>query len=432
MIETKSMNYKNNTIKAIYQNLVDNSNFIMKELNNQIKTASGAEHELTTTKEGSVMFLTAFPEYNDEIYRQEYEYRKKMKSRNEYFNIKRLRSEESNFKIVTDNSGSYHFWMTLPHLTTDKSEYITHLHQKAGYLLQSIEPLLISIYGSPDPRYGKSNKNFFAGSYRGGVNRFANYGSTPMNLYEHDYMTYTRVAPAEILRKPDSIDSKHYIQIIRDKYKLDEMDKPKSKNSILLNQNSSSNRTKKNLPKYIYLDDSWNRFALNDLKPDLDIYNLFQKGITNYADPLIGLNIRRKHDVKGFEFRIMDHLPESDILDLVKIILLAACMSYEIPEDKLVMASTDKSWNESMALGVMEGYKAKFPVSYSNFLCSQFGLDKLASKEPVEILKDLVNKMWDKVSSNKINGYWILSSDDLEKPKIKNQNKEILDKLLAK
>lgn len=179
------------------------------------------------------------------------------------------------------------------------------------------------------------------------------------------------------------------------------------------------------------------------LEDKLEKHNFFHQSVYNRYDGSanedklkrvrIGLNIRRTEGVKGFEFRIMDHLPEHMLKNLSKVIYLLACMSYEISGDDLVLAATNKGWNTMIASSLFDGYKAKPEPGYITFLENQFGLDLHSVQHPkntIELLAYLVDKCWEKVMKNKNNGIWLILGDDKTKPKIESKNKEILDKLL--
>jgi hypothetical protein len=176
----------------------------------------------------------------------------------------------------------------------------------------------------------------------------------------------------------------------------------------------------------MFLDDTY--------KPE----NFVHKNVWGYNDDgvkpkymQIGLNIRRKEEVRGFEFRIMDHLPESELENLAKIIYLCACMSYETENNHINHAGTSKGWHNMMAQSLFNGSRAKVDKDYIKFLEQQFNI-KLGGKYSniVELLRSLVDELWSVTSKNKKNGLWLILGDDKSKPEIHSKNKEILDTLL--
>lgn len=419
MLETKNMNYKNVSLDTLLAELRKNTTAILddynKTLSEHFKEKSKQQIELPRfdePNEGSIFYL-----YNQVI-------------NGNYWNNpkpKVLYDPEQPTHIAIDTAGSYHFWITLPHRVNDNHQA---LHQRAAYLLQSIEPLLIATYCSPDPRITTRNKKYlFAGSFRGAVNRFANYGTSLLQDFESP-LIFNRQMSIKDITMPGQVNSEHYIFQIRKRYSDNRTQKKSnSKDTIYNDELIRQKPTIK--PKYMFLDDN------------LEKHNFFHRPFFyRYddgadADKLkrvsIGLNIRRTEGVKGFEFRIMDHLPEHMLKNLSKVIYLVACMSYEISSDDLLLAATNKGWNTMIASSLFDGYKAKPESGYITFLENQFGLDLHSARQPkntIELLELLVDKCWEKVMKNKKNGIWLILGDDKTKPKIESKNKEILDKLL--
>jgi hypothetical protein len=420
MIETKNLDFQNKKLDQVYEELKKNTDKIMLDLNEIIKKDSKLDLNFSIPNEGSIMFLT------NPTQKKGFEFKS-------IFGIYECNIDK--YKVFTDTSGSYHFWMTLPYNNSETEENIIINHQKACYLLQTIEPLLVAVYGSPDPRYqsNNTNKKYFAGTYRGAVNRFANYGSSQINKYS-EYELYTRTKDSSKIVKPTSINSEHYITKIRNRYKKQIPSTIKKSNLINedeLQNNSTSMINQDKAPNYIYFNKEWNMFD-NGKTPLLDLYHMFYKGIENIESPWIGLNIRRKPNVKGFEFRIMDHLPEEEVYDVFKVILLVSCLSYEIDHTHLLLASSNNGWNDAMANALMYGSMKQVGKEYLDFISSQFKIpsDIFKNNSPITILETLIGTLWNIISKNKSNGYWLMCDD--KKPIIKSKNKEILDKLLSK
>jgi hypothetical protein len=248
-------------------------------------------------------------------------------------------------------------------------------------------------------------------------------------------MIFNRQMGIKNLQMPGNIGSDHYIFQIRNRYDS----RTKKLSNMLYNDElkSSSSSMK---PQYIFLDEKLNKKNFIHL-PYRRMWN-----DNNNHDKLkrvsIGLNIRRKPGVKGFEFRIMDHLPEKELENLLKIVYLIACMSYEVVGkknqnlDKLVLAASNKSWNDMIVSALFDGYKANISTEYIKFLEGQFGLSGLYALNTREtmradlVLETLVNACWTQVSKNKKNGLWMILGNAKTKPLVVSKNKEILDKLV--
>jgi hypothetical protein len=415
MLETKNMNYKNITLNKLLEELNKNTSLLLEDYNNNIK-----KYFKSTMKSNSILekgFIE--PDAGSIFYIYQKTFDETMWSALE---PKVIYDKTTNLKLGIDTAGSYHFWITLPHLETDDHKL---LHQRAAYILQSIEPLLIGVFCSPDPRITPQNKNkLFAGSFRGAVNKFANYGTSILQNYD-DPILFNRLMHIKNIQQPSQINSDHYIFQIRNKYfKKDK-------------QNIYNDKLTKSIvkPNYIYLDDKLEKKNLYTPTPSFSRFHN-----SNNNDKLkkytIGLNIRRKPDVKGFEFRIMDHLPEAELPNLAKIIYLFACMSYEISntQNNLILASNNKGWNTMIANSLLDGYKAKIDKDYINFIENQFNI-KLNIFEHkninmINLMEILIDKCWEKVSKNNKNGLWLILGDDKNKPSINSKNKTILDNLL--
>jgi len=246
MLETKNMNYKNVSLDTLLIELRKNTTTILddynKKLEEHFKEQLKKQIEIPRfdePNEGSIFYL-----YNKVINRN-------------YWNDpkpKVLYEPDQPTHLAIDTAGSYHFWITLPHRVNDKYQA---LHQRAAYLLQSIEPLLIATYCSPDPRITTRNKKYlFAGSFRGAVNKFANYGTSLLQDFESP-LIFKRQMSIKDITMPGQIDSEHYIFQIRTRFSENEDKKTKknfsSKDTIY---NDELVRQKPIIkPKYMYLED---------------------------------------------------------------------------------------------------------------------------------------------------------------------------------
>ena len=423
MLETKNMIFANVLLLDVINELKNNTKTIMKSLNTQSMHDIGMKLEIVN--EGAVMYLCNY-NYN---YSNDYEYyydnitnntnntNNKLFSINKNLNLK-------NLKIITDSAGSYHFWITLPHYNTDIKKYITLLHQKAAYLLQSIEPLLIAIYGSPDPRYSKKKNIYFGGSFRGGINDFANYGTSNISQYNNKRSLYSRKINSIHIPQPHTINGNHYIRKISNYYK--QISKSKKKSIVADNNRTNKYNSISKKSKYIYLKKSMKPF-INRTQNHDSIYGLLS-GIKKKIYPRIGANIRRKEKIDGFEFRIMDHLPEKDLYNIAQNILIIACMSYELKTyNHLISAATNNAWNDAIVSSLLFGNQCKITHEYIDFLKSQFLLSKLDyNTNSIDVFTQLLDTCLNQFSNK--NGYWLMV-DKNSKIIVKSQNKIILDKL---
>jgi hypothetical protein len=435
MLETKNMDYKNITLDTLLTELNKNTNLLLDSYNNIIEKHFGkhildtpdnpktqdSQKQLKQSKQSKTpksILAQRFIEPNEGsifyLYNAEY-------NNNEYYRNSEptvLYKPDSTLRLGIDTSGSYHFWITLPHKETDNFDK---LHQIAAYLLQSIEPLLIAIYCSPDPRITSKNKSqLFAGSFRGAVNIFANYGTSLLQDYNSS-MLFGRTMNIKNIQQPNQMNSDHYIFQIQNKYNHTK------KSKTIYNDKLQPKTTK---PDYLFLNDKLkktNFLSTYSYRNDEDKLKNFN----------IGLNIRRRPGIRGFEFRIMDHLPEKELKNLAKIIYLFACMSYEIIgkasapiPNNLNLAATNKGWNTMIASALFYGSKTPIVPEYITFLENQFNIKLKQPSNIIELLELLVNICWDKIQKNKENGLWLILEDDKTKPIIVSKNKEILDRLL--
>jgi hypothetical protein len=306
-------------------------------------------------------------------------------SNNDYFSYQENPGYQclggKNIKTDIDYTGSYHFWITLPHNIKEPKENINLLHQKSIFLLQTIEPLLCALFGSCDPTITKSNKNrLIRGSYRTANNMYANYGIAPGYNYESNNM-FTRVV-RESKISSRSLKLKTYLNQMR-----------------------------------------------NKLREPFKISNIpnYTQFVGDYEPWGYGTDFRRKYGIKGFEFRIWDHFPQKHLSDVLKIVYLIATHAYDIDTNHLTYPFDNQSWNNSMFQCLMYGYQAKIEEKYSNFLKTQFQLDlTLMKMEPSSILTQIINFLYDKVLNDSKHHYWTLvgeTPNNHQKPKLINFNK---------
>ena len=479
MLETKNLHYKNTTLQNVLLELNKNTKALLTHFNDAMTTKYNMHYKNTIFKNwfgepdaGSVFYIYNY-NYNDNA------------------------AGDKTHKISVDTAGSYHFWITLPHKTTNNLKptsthmpvsdhsllfkkkglinYNKILHQKAAYLLQTIEPLLIAVYCSPDPRVSKLNKDNKAnktnktnktknnrnniklckGSFRGAVNKFANYGTSLLQNYDNKIL-FKRQMALKNLQHPTQIGSQHYINQIR--YTYNKTRKNTNASSVYNNKLVATKTYIK--PKYVYLNNNFNTHKIRDAYY-YDYYNTQPKT----DNTKIGLNIRRRPDIPGFEFRILDHIPEVEMPNIVKIIYMFACMAYENKKcnysgsgaskdnsdcNTLELAASNSGWHNMITNALFDGYKCNVDKTYVKFLEKQFNItldiphnkdkhykhDKHTSNTyftSITLLEQLIDKCWVVLSANKNNGLWLLLEDEGPnplKPRVISKNKELLDKLI--
>jgi len=347
MIETKNLDYHNVSLDKVMNEMNKNKQEIITEINKNLDDKIG-KYTIDGTPVGShniLSFETESNESSDEL-------------------------KEKDIKLYQDYTGSYHFWITLPSKKTDD---INITHQKAMYLLQSIEPLLVSIFSSSDPN---KSKNAVKGSYRNLNNTWALYGFS--NTYNYDSLDSRIVGFGKEYRKSHKLGTSIYLD------------------KLMNNITSPINTTK--IPDYTLIEEKrWFRF---------------------------GADFRRKRGINGFEFRIMDHFPQKYLEDVAKILYLIATHTYQIVDSRKMEYPLDNnSWNSMMYQSLINGSDMKIENDYVEHLNKQFGLDFKITKNSEELLQDIIDKLFDKVSKNKKHPYWLLVGKSISKPIIVNINK---------
>lgn len=370
MYEIKNLDYYNTNIKKVMSQLEEQKKKIFDSIREEFKTNFKINLNIDECQVGAGFLMhNKCPESN-------------------YLAIQRMNrlicSDYQNINIQDDTTGSYHFWITLPHKKTDSQLNIEKQHQKAILLLQTLEPLFVSIYGSCDPRINKSasdkHKTYLKGSYRGGTNAWAFYGtSNPINY--NKYSLKSRVVNSNII--------------------------PNTKIGVTKFYNNIKNKIKSVIDSSDYVN-----------------YSVFINH--RWGEPAYGSDFRRKTDVKGFEFRIWDHFPQKYLPDVLKIVYLVATHSFNIKEDHLELPISLESWNTAMRDTLLEGYTAKLKKNYSSFISKQFKIKLDHFKEPEKMLNSIITILYRKVKKNNNNNYWLLTGEDkltCQKPKVININK---------
>lgn len=293
----------------------------------------------------------------------------------------------NNLKLDTDYTGSYHFWVTLPHLKLDETDHIQSMHQKAVFLLQTIEPLLCSLYGSSDPNINrKDNVPYMKGSFRAANNMYASFGTTPASMYKQERPRYGFGFGNPVFNRV----------INKQVYTPKKMDVSLYKNNVV-----------KKLVKRVDSEEIPDYFMVH-----VDMNSL-------------GADFRRKDGIKGFEFRIWDHFPQKYLPDILKIVYLVSCYATTIPSKHLQYSIEDQEWNNSMRDALLEGHSFKVHNKFVSFINKQFKLKLVNKKTSQQLMEHMIDVVWNKVMSDKDakKMYMLMVGDDKIKPKVSNVNK---------
>lgn len=366
MYEVKNMSFYNVTLKNVLEELGEQQSTVLSKLSHVISDKTGLKLRATETPFGAHKLL--FNKCGG----------------NNYFSFQHDDGFKclgvKNIKTYSDYTGSYHFWITLPHKVLDNINNINMLHQKAIFLLQAVEPLFCAIYGSCDPNLKNKTKKLLKGSFRTANNMFANYGIAT----SYDYTS------------------------------------PLIYNRFLYKENITSHKI--NLKSYL-------NQVENTLTDKLNISKIpnYQQFVGNEFWG-IGADFRRKNGVKGFEFRIWDHFPQKYLEDILKIVYLVATHSYDIKPDNLQFCFDSQSWNDAMSQALLEGYKAKINQEYLDFISNQLNIKLKYQENSVKLLEQIINNLYQKVLKNKKHHYWTLTgesntSKNNKKPIVVNINK---------
>ena len=375
MFEVKNMKYHNVTLHEAVKEIDDKLNEVKTKMNEVITQKIGSKTTVKTTPFGAHNLLYL-----------------KCKNVNQRYGASHTGNfeclESKNLKMDTEYTGSYHFWITLPHFKTDEIGEVETMHQKAVFLLQTVEPLFCSLYGSCDPNINKkSTTPYLKGSYRAANNMYAAFGTSPASMYKdkpggNDWYS----SPIMFSR---TVNKRVYT--------------PKRMDVSIYSNNVAKHVTKR-------ID--------SDEVPDY----MFMNGESNM---MMGADFRRKRGIKGFEFRIWDHFPQEHVKDILKITYLISCYAVSIPSKHLVYSMEEQSWNNSMRDALLEGYSMKINNKYIAYINKQFKLKVNNKKESQKQLEHLIDVLWKKVMGNEVtkNMYLLMVGDDMKKPKVVNINK---------
>jgi hypothetical protein len=373
MFEIKNLNFHNVTLNQLLTELDDQMNKVTEKVNGILTNKIKKDVKVTPTPFGAHNLL--FQDCDDQNQR----YGNTQSGSFECLSNKHL-------KYQPDYTGSYHFWITLPHFNDDSIGNIYHIHQNAINLLQTIEPLLCSLYGSCDPNIGEeSDKKLLKGSFRTANNNYASFGTVPPSMYQRstDYFSVNPMFQRMI--------KKEYVKSKKMDFKM-------------------------------YYND-----IVNTVSNKIDVRK--RPAYMNYSDrnksSYIGTDFRRKHGIKGFEFRIWDHFPQKYLKNLLKAIYLICVYGIGLNKHNFQFSIENQDWNNSMRDALMEGHQMKISKKYISFIQKQFKM-KLNGKFTAEsLINKILENVWDVVmkTDNLKDTYMLMVDDEKNKIKIDNINK---------
>jgi hypothetical protein len=373
MFEIKNLKFHNVTL-----------NQLLTELNDQMDKVTGKVSGILTQKINKDVKVTPTPFGAHNLLFQKCENQNQRYGNTHAGNFECLSNKY--LKYQPDYTGSYHFWITLPHFNNDSIEDVYRIHQNAINLLQTLEPLFCSLYGSCDPNIGLNNvQKLLKGSFRTANNYFASFGTTPPSMYQNtnDYISTNPIFQRVI--------KKEYI-------KSKKMDFKMYYNDVV---NTVSNKI--------------------DVRQTPDYLNYSDANKTSY----IGTDFRRKRGIKGFEFRIWDHFPQKYLKNLLKAVYLICVYGMGLNKHKFDFSIENQDWNNAMRDALMEGYQMKINNKYISFIQKQFKI-KLNGKFTAEsLMNNILENIWNVVmkTDNLKDTYMLMVDDDKNKIKIDNINK---------
>lgn len=357
--------------------------------------------------------------------------------------------------IPLDYTGSYHLWLTLPYQIKTPSKDFVESNIFLGNLLQMIEPLILSNYGSPHPKSMGNSKTHVRSSLRQFINPYGAVGSSDLTLLRGDDLTHI----FDFYLKKENV--LKYKSLYINKY-LNVYD---NNNKIVKNYKGLETReaTSKNLLPFPITKQKFNNKMYNIKnyleivleKSNIDIY----KDTVFKFDPIIGADIRVKDwgknynkplkkkiskvyvldgkkikeqyfdntkrividdrkkvidNVKskkylsnrmGLEFRIFDHFSPSTMNEILPIIALFMIHSYS--NFKILkgqdMIINKQIYHNVVADVIMNGYEAKFKTQYIKYIekILNIKLDK-RSYLSVELLTEIRDKLYNKYKNEKL------------------------------
>ena len=372
MFEIKNLKFHNVTLNQLLTELDDQMEQVTQKLNGILTQKINKNVKVVPTPFGAHNVLFQKCNYQYDIY-----------NNNRTGNFECLSNKYLTYK--PDYTGSYHFWITLPHFIEDSIDNIYRIHQNAMNLLQTIEPLFCCLYGSCDPNIAlEKDKKLLKGSFRTANNMFASFGTTPPSMYKYvdDYFT----------------------------------------NPILLRFTKKEYVKSKKMDFKMYYND-----IVNTIGNKIDTRS--RPEYINYSDknksPNIGNDFRRKYGIKGFEFRIWDHFPQKYLKNLLKAVYLICVYGIGLNKHKFELSIENQDWNNAMKDALIEGYQMNINKKYILFIQKQFKF-KLDGKFTAETLMNkILENVWNVVmKTDKLkNTYMLMVDDDENKIKIDNINK---------
>lgn len=289
-----------------------------------------------------------------------------------------LATKNSPAKFDCYYTGSYHINITLPHTRNTSDSYFQMMHVKAAMLIQWVEPLLVSLLGSPSPKAPLSYGNHTSLSIRMSNESLA--------------MVLGRNLAQRMFSKT--------------RYGLDEQQEefqltPKYFEDMY-------NRFQEALPLWFRMILSANSKSAN-VTPAHRYLSKIRKTFNGLI--FIGTDFRRnssKGEKFGFEFRLLDNFPSEHVHDVIRLLLYICDHSVEnFPDDMSQLnmskynAFLNTSVNKYMFDAISGGWTTTVNATYYKSLQQLFDFDDGKIDKVDRIPSNVLNR----ISSSLYNRY---------------------------
>ena len=370
-----------------------------------------------------------------------------------------LKNTEPSFKqIKKDYAGSFHIWITIPYEEKDSPEKFVHQHASLGNRLQLLEPIFSSYFTSPDMNSIGNNLTHSRTSLRQFLNEYAGYGTSNVlylngvdntfiseyYLSKNDYFKNNHILLYKNKKIYDSIDNKPIINYnglnTRDNT-VDLYKKYFSSHKYESNINNIKNNNI-NIENYLIkifkktnITPEDNHIPLGADIRTLDMNLLFypellpefkeiyilenNKFIKYYIDlkkneftekPIFNAKKYKKllkEERVGIEFRILDHQPTSNLIQLLAI--CAQIVTFSINNHKKInkegLFIYKQLWHDELYKSMINGFEYKLNEKYVQMIEKEFKIDFGKNKDNINgqvFFENFYQTMNTKLSKNKI------------------------------
>jgi hypothetical protein len=351
-------------------------------------------------------------------------------------------------------TGSFHVWITLPHSPDVSMESFAEAHSALAVNLQWIEPMLLSLT-SCDPRSLGSGNEFPRANVRGqvGQNYLSGIATTractdlaPLdkvsfrfNYYEGDTGPHVHENPATIYISYDGKTFTEYLVTSSvDRYnvppydspdKLIDRPKPGSPlNASLARLGAKFRMSEGNDIRYLGTEGLALRpgYKSRVIKIDgrFELRFVDRRGRVTVAAPLRD----RVGALTGIEFRMMDNMPTTNLLEVARLMTLVAGATD--PGGRCVPPLSDPGYVDLVANTLVRGRFAKVPESYLSALESRFSLSLPRDVDVFQCLCRFSELMHSKYAKSKIPSLMTRSFD--RPPTFMDQNSEVFGLFLRR